>query len=32
LLIEWLLADEPPTIDELVDVAVHIFGRSLGKP
>ena len=32
LLIEWLLADDPPTIDELVDVAVHIFGRSLGKP
>jgi hypothetical protein len=32
LLIEWLLADDPPSIDELVDVAVHIFGRSLGKP
>ncbi|WP_250906932.1 TetR/AcrR family transcriptional regulator [Nonomuraea sp. NEAU-A123] len=32
LLIEWLLAEEPPTIDELVGVAVHIFGRSLGAP
>lgn len=32
LLIEWLLAADPPSIDELVDVAVHIFGRSLGKP
>ncbi|MEU4578102.1 TetR/AcrR family transcriptional regulator [Nonomuraea sp. NPDC023979] len=30
LLIEWLLADDPPEIDELVAVAVHIFGRSLG--
>ena len=30
LLIEWLLAEEPPPIDELVGVAVHIFGRSLG--
>ncbi|MCA2221260.1 TetR/AcrR family transcriptional regulator [Nonomuraea aurantiaca] len=32
LLIEWLLSDEPPSIDELVGVAVHIFGRSLGSP
>ncbi|GAA3659973.1 TetR/AcrR family transcriptional regulator [Nonomuraea antimicrobica] len=30
LLIEWLLSDEQPEIDELVAVAVHIFGRSLG--
>jgi AcrR family transcriptional regulator len=30
LLIEWLLAEEPPPMDELVGVAVHIFGRSLG--
>ncbi|MEU7837424.1 MULTISPECIES: TetR/AcrR family transcriptional regulator [unclassified Nonomuraea] len=32
LLIEWLLSEEPPSIDELVGVAVHIFGRSLGSP
>ncbi|WP_336208370.1 TetR/AcrR family transcriptional regulator [Nonomuraea sp. LPB2021202275-12-8] len=32
LLIEWLLADRPPDIDELVEVAVHIFSRSLGGP
>ena len=30
LLIEWLLAEDPPPIDELVGVAVHIFGRTLG--
>ncbi|WP_236051515.1 TetR/AcrR family transcriptional regulator [Nonomuraea cypriaca] len=30
LLIEWLLTEDQPDIDELVDVAVHIFGRSLG--
>ncbi|TDC08670.1 TetR/AcrR family transcriptional regulator [Nonomuraea longispora] len=30
LLIEWLLSDDQPTIDELVTVAVHIFNRSLG--
>jgi AcrR family transcriptional regulator len=30
LLIEWLLADDPPGIDELVGVGVHIFGRCLG--
>lgn len=30
LLIEWLLADDPPEIDEIVAVAVHIFDRSLG--
>lgn len=29
LLIEWILADEQPTIDDLVEVAVHIFIRSL---
>ncbi|WP_344987076.1 TetR/AcrR family transcriptional regulator [Nonomuraea helvata] len=32
LLIEWLHANEQPSIDELADVAVHIFTRSLGKP
>jgi AcrR family transcriptional regulator len=32
LLIEWLHANEQPSIDELVDVAVHIFTRSLGTP
>ncbi|MGN9838545.1 TetR/AcrR family transcriptional regulator [Nonomuraea sp. H19] len=32
LLIEWLLTDDQPEIDELVDVAVHIFVRSLGNP
>ncbi len=30
LLIEWLLSEEPPELDELVDVATHIFRRSLG--
>lgn len=30
LLIEWLLADDQPEIDELVEVAVHIFNRALG--
>ncbi|GAA2206097.1 TetR/AcrR family transcriptional regulator [Nonomuraea monospora] len=30
LLIEWLLSEEQPDIDELVTVAVHIFNRSLG--
>jgi len=30
LLIEWLLGDDKPAIDELVDVAVHIFNRALG--
>ncbi|MFB9204123.1 TetR/AcrR family transcriptional regulator [Nonomuraea spiralis] len=29
LLIEWILADEQPGIDELVEVAVHIFIRGL---
>ncbi|MFI6178253.1 TetR/AcrR family transcriptional regulator [Nonomuraea sp. NPDC051191] len=29
LLIEWILAEEQPGIDELVEVAVHIFIRSL---
>ncbi|MER6002360.1 TetR/AcrR family transcriptional regulator [Nonomuraea sp. NPDC051941] len=32
LLIEWLHSDEQPPIDELADVAVHIFIRSLGTP
>ncbi|MEO3871849.1 TetR/AcrR family transcriptional regulator [Nonomuraea sp. B12E4] len=32
LLIEWLLAEAQPATDELVDVAVHIFTRSLGAP
>ncbi|MEO3890189.1 TetR/AcrR family transcriptional regulator [Nonomuraea sp. B5E05] len=31
LLIEWLLSEEQPEIDELVAVAVHIFYRSLGS-
>jgi AcrR family transcriptional regulator len=30
LLIEWLLSEEQPEIDELVAAAVHIFNRSLG--
>jgi AcrR family transcriptional regulator len=30
LLIEWILAEEQPPIDELVEVGVHIFGRVLG--
>ncbi|WP_240197205.1 TetR/AcrR family transcriptional regulator [Nonomuraea lactucae] len=30
LLIEWLLAEDPPPKDELVEVAAHIFRRSLG--
>ncbi|MGW4790806.1 TetR/AcrR family transcriptional regulator [Nonomuraea sp. MG754425] len=30
LLIEWLLSEDQPDIDELVAVAVHIFHRSLG--
>ncbi|WP_246083096.1 TetR/AcrR family transcriptional regulator [Nonomuraea diastatica] len=30
LLIEWLLSEDQPEIDELVAVAVHIFNRSLG--
>ncbi|MFG1702903.1 TetR/AcrR family transcriptional regulator [Nonomuraea sp. M3C6] len=30
LLIEWLLSEDQPEIDELVDVAVYIFSRSLG--
>lgn len=30
LLIEWLLSEEQPEIDELVAVAVHIFNQSLG--
>ncbi|TDD44525.1 TetR/AcrR family transcriptional regulator [Nonomuraea terrae] len=29
LLIEWLLSDDQPDIEELVAVAVHIFTRSL---
>ncbi|WP_235030080.1 TetR/AcrR family transcriptional regulator [Nonomuraea solani] len=29
LLIEWLLSEDQPEIDELVAVAVHIFNRSL---
>ncbi|MEU8247545.1 TetR/AcrR family transcriptional regulator [Nonomuraea sp. NPDC048916] len=32
LLIEWLLSDDPPEIEDLVGVAVHIFGRALGSP
>ncbi|TMR21768.1 TetR/AcrR family transcriptional regulator [Nonomuraea turkmeniaca] len=32
LLIEWLLTDDQPHIDELVDTAVHIFIQSLGAP
>ncbi|MER6942719.1 TetR/AcrR family transcriptional regulator [Nonomuraea sp. NPDC000554] len=32
LLIEWLLADDPPEVGELVSVAVHIFSRTLGRP
>ncbi|KAB8197243.1 TetR family transcriptional regulator [Nonomuraea phyllanthi] len=32
LLIEWLHAEAPPPIGELVDVAAHIFIRSLGTP
>ncbi|MGP3933427.1 TetR/AcrR family transcriptional regulator [Nonomuraea sp. KM88] len=31
LLIEWLLSEDQPGIDELVAVAVHIFYRSLGS-
>lgn len=31
LLIEWLLAEHPPDLDELVGVAVHIFTRSLAS-
>ncbi|WP_235854594.1 TetR/AcrR family transcriptional regulator [Nonomuraea aridisoli] len=30
LLIEWLLSDDRPDIEELVAVAVHIFTRGLG--
>ncbi|WP_236003476.1 TetR/AcrR family transcriptional regulator [Nonomuraea antri] len=30
LLIEWILADEPPEIEEVIRVGVHIFERSLG--
>ncbi|MET9342827.1 MULTISPECIES: TetR/AcrR family transcriptional regulator [unclassified Nonomuraea] len=29
LLIEWVLADQPPETDELVRTAVHIFQRSI---
>ncbi|WP_230878524.1 TetR/AcrR family transcriptional regulator [Planomonospora sp. ID67723] len=29
LLIEWVLADEPPSIDQLIGTAVHIYRRSL---
>ncbi|MEW9547558.1 TetR/AcrR family transcriptional regulator [Nonomuraea sp. NPDC050783] len=32
LLIEWLLSETQPAIDELVAAAVHIFMRSLGGP
>ncbi|MCK2221696.1 TetR/AcrR family transcriptional regulator [Actinomadura sp. ATCC 31491] len=32
LLIEWLLSETQPEIDELVAAAVHIFMRSLGGP
>ncbi|MDP4504737.1 MULTISPECIES: TetR/AcrR family transcriptional regulator [unclassified Nonomuraea] len=32
LLIEWLLTDDQPPVDELVDTAVHIFIRSLSTP
>ncbi|WP_433253175.1 TetR/AcrR family transcriptional regulator [Streptosporangium sp. CA-135522] len=28
LLIEWVLADDPPDVDQLIDTAVHIFYRS----
>jgi AcrR family transcriptional regulator len=30
LLIEWLVSDPQPELDELIEVAVHICGRSLG--
>jgi AcrR family transcriptional regulator len=32
LLIEWLLAEPQPAIDDLVATAVHIFMRSLAAP
>ncbi|MER5418646.1 TetR/AcrR family transcriptional regulator [Streptosporangium roseum] len=28
LLIEWVLADDPPAVDRLINTAVHIFYRS----
>ena len=28
LLIEWVLADDPPETDRLISTAVHIFHRS----
>ncbi|MER7359140.1 TetR/AcrR family transcriptional regulator [Nonomuraea dietziae] len=31
LLIEWVLAEEPPSIEELVAAAVHIFHRSFSN-
>ncbi|MEU7894668.1 TetR/AcrR family transcriptional regulator [Nonomuraea sp. NPDC049152] len=31
LLIEWVLAEEPPSTDELVRTAVHIFHRSFSS-
>jgi AcrR family transcriptional regulator len=30
LLIEWVLADDPPPIDQLVTTAIHIFRKSFG--
>ncbi|WP_343953052.1 TetR/AcrR family transcriptional regulator [Nonomuraea longicatena] len=30
LLIEWLMSDHQPELDKLIEVAVHICGRSLG--
>ncbi|MFI9553313.1 TetR/AcrR family transcriptional regulator [Nonomuraea endophytica] len=30
LLIEWILAEEPKELEELIQVAVHICGRALG--
>ncbi|GIH74783.1 TetR/AcrR family transcriptional regulator [Planobispora longispora] len=31
LLIEWVLADDPPSVDQVVKAAVHIYRRSLGS-
>ncbi|MEU4829145.1 hypothetical protein [Streptosporangium sp. NPDC023615] len=28
LLIEWVLADDPPSVDSLIDAATHIYRRS----
>ncbi|MFI6501040.1 TetR/AcrR family transcriptional regulator [Nonomuraea typhae] len=32
LLIEWILAENPVELDELIGVAVHICARALGTP